>query len=188
MQNLPDAVRHQPIPEQPLAIIELAAAVSLQKIQMMFAYTNPPPENLMTQLREYLQADYFDFWFDPKTWENTALYEALGVRFFKKYQPISGDYICNAIRRQLPAPRPRTAEDLEEIAKDTRVFEAPHVLGLLMLAAVAAIQVARGDLSYAAFTTAINALVSLYPIMVQRYNRLRAEDLQEKRQNKYQEH
>lgn len=117
-----------------------------------------------------------DAWFDPKSFESQDAYEKIGVRTFKKFMPTSGDYVYRYVWKKIGAPdwvKPGDIESLKRMQVFTRVYETIHVSFLAIGAGVMVSQLSEGNMNAAAFTAAISTLINVYPIMVQRYNRLR---------------
>jgi hypothetical protein len=119
-----------------------------------------------------------DFWFQPKRFETTRLYQALGARLLKRYVPTGGDLVMRRLRRRYPqahliGPAP---EALRRFERWTRLAEAIHLAGFAAFAALTAQQAAAGSLSPAGLTVAVslNLTLGLWPVVLQRYNRLRA--------------
>lgn len=114
-------------------------------------------------------------YFRPRGWEGGgALYERLGVRRIKEFY-FGGRYV-NALvsallgRRYRPFSGPGWPG---RWLRFTVVVEIGHTLiGVYMLATTAG-QVAVGDWWGAGRTTALNILVNGYPVLIQRYNRIR---------------
>jgi hypothetical protein len=116
-----------------------------------------------------------DLWFDPKSFENEEMYEKLGIRTFKKYIP-TGEVTSKLVWKLTHENAfigGSSERDLRNFEKFTRIYEAIHLSFLPIVAASIGISLSKGDLGSAAFTAAINILVNVYPILLQRYNRLR---------------
>ena len=111
-----------------------------------------------------------DLYFKPAFFEKTGrLYEALGVKHFRKYFPNGGSYW---IRKGQPCwIKGRKKDDLERFIKKTETIEAIHVLAGLPITAMSAMLLADKDYVAAGIFTLLNLAVNVYPIMSQRYNR-----------------
>jgi len=114
-------------------------------------------------------------WFDPKSFESEKTYERLGIKAFKKYLPTGDDALKLLWKssKENPFIRGSSETDLRQYEKFTRIYEGMHTAFLPMAAANIGMSLANGDLERATFVAGINILVNVYPIMLQRYNRLR---------------
>jgi glycosyl-4,4'-diaponeurosporenoate acyltransferase len=119
----------------------------------------------------------FDFWFQPKWFESERLYKRLGVLLIKRYVPTGGDLVMQRLRRHHPERRwvSPNLQSLCRYERRTRLNESMHVIGSSGVVALAAIKFASGSLTTAGLTAAIalNLIFGLWPIILQRYNRLR---------------
>jgi glycosyl-4,4'-diaponeurosporenoate acyltransferase len=103
-----------------------------------------------------------------------AIYKYLGVRLYKKYVPTSGDLITRArgIKRLKIEDFGRRGA-LEDHRRLTCVWERRHLISAVLLQSWAIF----GGLKFGAenfwISSAINVFVNLYPIMLQRFNRVR---------------
>jgi hypothetical protein len=114
-------------------------------------------------------------WFHPRAWEASGrAYEAVGVRWIKELY-FGGRYfnaLVGAVRRRRYRPFHGPGWPRRWL-RFTVVVEAGHLaIGLYMLG-TATDALLRGDPLSAARLSAINLLVNIYPVMVQRYNRAR---------------
>lgn len=120
-----------------------------------------------------------DHYFMPKSFESKGLYESLGVRTFKKYVP-TGDKAVKHFWSKVGFKSFMLNENynnrqdmLKAYERNTRIWETTH-LGLM--GAITANEVA--DDGYSSIRSvvgsiAVQVVVNVYPIMVQRYNRIR---------------
>ena len=109
-------------------------------------------------------------------WGNGMIYRLLGVPLFKRYVPTSGDLVCRwRGQRLLPAGGYSALKGLRRYEQRARVIEWRHLGGFLAMAA--GIQLTSSVLDSVTVTLlwVFNLLVNLYPILLQRYNRLRIE-------------
>lgn len=121
-----------------------------------------------------------DAWFDPKSFENPELYEKLGIKAFKKYLPTSGDLVMKLVYSRLAGlftDEKLTLIDgkkgLVDYEKCTRLYEAIHVAVLMSSSAKIFKAFENGRLSAILYVLISQALINIYPIMLQRYNRIR---------------
>jgi hypothetical protein len=123
-----------------------------------------------------LPAGYFGPW---EGWRSARLYEALGVRRFKRFTT-NGDLVNRWLRRQNPRHRVvRDAESATAWAVQARSAERHHLVFLLMGLASAGYALSIGWRVWAASLAATNLVFNVYPILLQRYNRLRIARLNE---------
>ena len=116
-----------------------------------------------------------DLWFDPKSFENEEIYEKLGIRTFKKYIPtgqVTSKLVWKLTHKNAFIEG-SSEQDLRNFERFTRIYETIHLSFLPIAAASIDISLSKGDLGSAAFTAGINTLVNVYPVLLQRYNRLR---------------
>lgn len=112
-------------------------------------------------------------WIEPKPFESTTLYEKLGVRVYKKYVPTSGDWVRAHITHQ-PSSYSSDPEELRKYEIYTRYFEGAHIaMAALLIPSLALLSPDNNLGSKAAILIIYNVLANLYPVMVQRYNRMR---------------
>ena len=113
-----------------------------------------------------------DHYFNPKGFERDGkFYERLGIRWFKRHLPYTGDIIMR--KKGIKQIENSNYEALASVESITRVVEQGHWgVGLLFIAATAFAAYEQA-LPIVVFTTGANILINLYPIMLQRYNRSR---------------
>ncbi len=119
----------------------------------------------------------FDVWFRPKSFESERLYERLGALLIKRYVPTGGDLVMHRLRRDHPDWRwiTPTFESLRRYERRTRLNESIHIIGFIGFGLLTAEKFASGSLGVIGFTIAmsLNLLFGLWPVVLQRYNRLR---------------
>lgn len=116
-------------------------------------------------------------YFKPKTFEfyrNQPIYDFIGIKLYKKYLPTTGD-IARKYRNivQIKPSKSNRITELYNYEKQTRNYELRHIIA--MAGFVALIFIIDKKLSFydAAFLTVLNLYINLYPIFLQRYNRIR---------------
>src|SRR6266511_1319058 len=122
--------------------------------------------------------DFLDVWFRPKQFETEHLYERLGALLLKRYVPTGGDLVMQLVRRRYPQFSlfdPASPESLRRLERGTRVAEAVHLVGFVGFSAPAVRRFSDGSLSRAGLGAALvmNLTFGLWPVVLQRYNRLR---------------
>ena len=117
------------------------------------------------------------YYFKPKKIEycrDQTIYDFVGIRVYKKYLPFTGDLARKW--RKIIQIQPRRSERISELYKyerETRKNEFRHILATILC--VALIFVADKKLNFLdiLILTALNLCVNIYPIFLQRYNRIR---------------
>ena len=115
-------------------------------------------------------------WFNPKSFESPEAYEKLGIRTIKKYLPTSGDLIRRVVWKRFGDEAWVKHGDIQSLKNQerfTRVFEGVHLAAVGVFSTATGFLLAQGDIKGTVAATAINAIYNAYPIMLQRYNRLR---------------
>lgn len=107
--------------------------------------------------------------------EKGKIYEQIGARVYKKWVPTSGEVITRlrGINRLKIAETGSRRKALENHEKITQKWEWRHLISAIFLAlwGIGAGTVLGVEHFYTSFI--INLFVNLYPIIVQRYNRVR---------------
>lgn len=124
-----------------------------------------------------LWSTFWRWYFEPKTFERRGegrVYEWLGIKFFKRYLPTSGDLVSRArgVRRIAP-PGPDLYASLLRHDRQTRAWEGRHIFGALSMLAVSWWSMAVYHKGSWPALIAANLLLNGCPIMLQRYNRVR---------------
>lgn len=120
-----------------------------------------------------------DFYFTPKDFESSGeLYEALGIRYFKKYLP-TGDMRGGTFGYK--RFRDLSIEQLVRYEKWTRLYETVHLTGFSVMTTYTVLDLANKNYWVAAITATLNIMVNIYPLMLQRYNRSRVNNILEKK-------
>ncbi|WP_460834760.1 glycosyl-4,4'-diaponeurosporenoate acyltransferase CrtO family protein [Lysobacter humi (ex Lee et al. 2017)] len=119
------------------------------------------------------------WYFPPRPFESGRLYPLLGVRLFKKYLPTSGDLVSRRRRikhiKVLESGGRQAA--LDRFQHQSQKWEFGHLVSAVLLQAWAVV----GGLFVSPVQfwacTGINLVVNIYPVMLQRYNRVRMASL-----------
>jgi hypothetical protein len=132
----------------------------------------------MTLLRAF-----WNRYFEPKPFEirgEGQIYRSIGIRLFKRYLPTSGDLVSRwRGQRRIPTYNVDIAADLVRYEKVTRSYEARHIFGatsMLLLSWWSITFHGKGDWFVLIMA---NILINGYPIMLQRYNRVRLRSILE---------
>lgn len=111
------------------------------------------------------------------------LYELLGVRLWKKYQPASGELVTRRKRRKagLPeTPVPLNIQDIERAILTTRLNENMHLPLLIIGIIMATVAFLNGKISAGALAATWATLGEFYPVITMRHTRLRLIRIAEK--------
>lgn len=117
-----------------------------------------------------------DAWFDPKSFEqHPGFYERFGIRKFKRFVPTSGDLVNKLVWKKFGEDDSvkLNLASLKDAEKFTRYAETIHMVYFGVMNAMAGQYFAQGELSMASVTAVLNVLGNVYPVMLQRYNRIR---------------
>ena len=121
--------------------------------------------------------DFFDFWFRPKPFESERFYERLGALVIKRYVPTGGDLVMRRLRRNHPGRRwvNSSLQSLRRYERRTRLNEFSHLIGFVGFTVLIGSKFASGSLPVLGiiFALALNLIFGLWPVALQRYNRLR---------------
>ena len=115
-----------------------------------------------------------DSYFRPRAFELSGrLYEAAGVHRFGRFM-MHGDYMNRRIRRIIPGYRFVGGRDsLHRVETHTRESERGHLVWLLSGVPPTIYAMVSGWLKFAAYFVAVNIILNIYPILLQRYTRAR---------------
>lgn len=108
-----------------------------------------------------------------------AIYARLGARFYKKWVPTSGEVITRfrGIDRLKIVQTGSRRLALENHEKLTRIWEWRHLISAILLSIWAIGAGAYIGVEHFYTSIVINVIVNIYPITVQRYNRVRINHL-----------
>jgi hypothetical protein len=111
----------------------------------------------------------FDEYFELRAWERSGrLYDVLGVPVFRslvRRGPLS--LFNHAL------PEAWHSGDPERIEHEARTAEVGHAVAFLFVLALALVALARGELRQAAWLAVLDIPTNLYPVLLQRYHRVR---------------
>jgi hypothetical protein len=118
-----------------------------------------------------------DAYFKPKKFElyrNKTIYEFVGIKVYKKYLPTTGDIVRkwrNIV--QIRPDRSKRISELYRYERQTRTYEIRHIIGTIVFVALVFVVDKKLNLFDMAFLTVLNLYVNIYPIILQRHNRIR---------------
>ena len=109
-----------------------------------------------------------------ESFRGRSIYELIGISFYKKYLPTSGDLVRKWHNKQQLNPRNSTLNtELLHIEKQTRKFEFRHLVGFLFFILMIFLIDKTLSVIDLVFLTFLNLYVNIYPIFLQRHNRIR---------------
>jgi glycosyl-4,4'-diaponeurosporenoate acyltransferase len=116
-------------------------------------------------------------YFEPNRLElsgERSIYELLGVRFFKRYL-LPTELLVNRSRggRAMQGGQDVLKVELKRLEWETKRNEVIHLLALLLITCILLVKSPQLSVMQVLLIVAINLYVNVYPIFVQRYNRLR---------------
>ena len=118
-------------------------------------------------------------YFKPKKFEyyrNRTIYDYIGVKFYKKYLPTTGDLVSRKKGiKQIDLTNSDRYEELYRYEKKTRNYEWRHIIGAILFVAIRFLFDSELRLTLLDFTILpiMNLYINIYPIFLQRYNRIR---------------
>ncbi len=142
-----------------------------------FDFHTPPPRPML--LAFAVLACVLPFvlptpFFRLRAFERARLYRGLGLHAFRYLAP-DGDWVTRRVRRLDPTYRVlRNRADLREHIARTYANERWHLAFLLAGLLTAGFAVTSGQNGWAALLTVTNVAFNLYPVLHQRYKRVRA--------------
>jgi hypothetical protein len=114
-------------------------------------------------------------YYHTKSFERTGqVYERFGIRLFKKLVrrgPLS------IFSPTLRFPKEKTISALQGLLNEMRKAETSHALIFVLMLSVVGYGLLKGWLDAVVWTLLFNILVNGYPIMLQRYNRIKLQEL-----------
>jgi len=119
-----------------------------------------------------------EWYFQPRPFElkrRGKIYVEIGARIYKKWVPTSGEVITRlrGINRLKIVDTGNRRQALENYEKLTRKWEWRHLISALLLQSWAIVAGFYFGIEHFYTSSVINLFVNLYPISVQRYNRVR---------------
>ena len=124
--------------------------------------------NFRKQLLSYFKPKTFEFYRDR------TIYELIGIKIYKKYLPTTGDIVRQ--KRKIIQIKIATADKINELYKyerQTRNYEWRHLIGALIFILLALLIERKFTIYDWVFLTVLNLCINIYPIFLQRYNRIR---------------
>ncbi len=147
-------------------------------VEQETSFDEPKPEGPSLWQKVIDAADHLqDMYFRPKEFEKDGkIYEKLGVKTYKKFLPTFGDYVNRFNRKVLKINAKFVEKSMGSLRGYeflTRVYETAHISGFVFFNYAAIHHFSEGDTKQGVIDIAMNVLINVYPMMVQRYNRVR---------------
>lgn len=117
---------------------------------------------------EYFKPKYFE------TYNQKPIYEYLGIKHFKKYLITDGDLVRKWRNvKQINLNRNSRILELQKAEKETRKYEIIHLIFILVTLLIVVFKYDQLSVLQWILIIAINLYANVYPIFLQRYNRIR---------------
>jgi hypothetical protein len=116
-------------------------------------------------------------YFKPKkieSYRNQTIYEFFGIKLYKKYLPMTGD-IARKRRNiiQIKLNKSERINELYRYERQTRNNELLHIITTIGCIGLIFINDKKLSSLDIVFLTALNLYINIYPIFLQRHNRIR---------------
>ena len=116
-------------------------------------------------------------YFKPKKFEffrDKPFYELIGIKTYKKYLPTTGDIVRKRRKiTQIKISRTDKITELIKYEKKTRNYEWRHIIGAIVFILLTFILDRKLTFFDWVFLPTLNLYINIYPIFLQRYNRIR---------------
>ncbi|GET33718.1 hypothetical protein PbJCM13498_25810 [Prolixibacter bellariivorans] len=118
-------------------------------------------------------------YFRPKKFEyyrDKTIYDLIGIKIYKKYLPTTGDIVRRKRKiKQINLEDSNRYEELYRYERKTRNYEWRHIIGAFLFIAFRFLFDSNLRLTVmdVTFLPAMNLYINIYPIFLQRYNRIR---------------
>lgn len=126
----------------------------------------------MTFIKKFAHA-----YFQPKPFERYgegSIYEWIGIKTFKKYLPTTGDIVRRWRNiRQIKLNGAGKAQELYAYEQQTRKYEWRHIIGCIVFILLAFMIERTFTWLDWVILIALNLSINVFPILLQRHNRIR---------------
>ncbi len=116
-------------------------------------------------------------YFSPKTFEfyrDRTIYDLIGIKIFKKYLPTTGDIVRQKRKiTQIKISNTGKINELYKYERKTRNYEWRHVIGAIIFIGLTLMLYRKLTICDWIFLPILNLYINIYPIFLQRYNRIR---------------
>ena len=114
-----------------------------------------------------------------------TIYDYLGIKIFKKYLITDGDIVRKRRNiKQLHLQEDGRLVALEKAERQTRKFELIHLIFLAITILIIVLNYSNLSIQQWVMINLINLYANIYPIFLQRYNRIRIMRVLEKQEQK----
>lgn len=116
-------------------------------------------------------------YFRPKAFEfyrDSTVYHLIGIKFYKKYLPTTGDLVRRWRKiKQIDVAKTNMIQELYRYERKTRTYEWRHLIGAVVFVVLIFFIGRKLTIYDWIFLPILNLLINIYPIFLQRYNRIR---------------
>jgi len=166
-----------------LVVATVAAALLIIWLLDAFGFSSPVSALLVNWLAMSWvaivgQAVHFSFparYYDIQAFERTGrVYERLGIRLFKtlvRRGPLA------VFSPTLRFPKEKTIPALQQLDHEMRQAETGHVFIFVAMLLFSGYALLQGQLGAVGWMLVFNVMINGYPIMLQRYNRIKLQEL-----------
>lgn len=124
--------------------------------------------NLKCQISLYFKPKKIEYFRDK------TIYDLIGIKLYKKYLPTTGDIMRQ--KRKITQIRMSDSGKIHALytyERKTRNYEWRHILGTIVFVILIVMTEKNLTIFDWIFLTLLNLYVNIYPIFLQRYNRIR---------------
>ena len=116
-------------------------------------------------------------YFKPKRFElfrQKTIYDLIGIKTYKKFLPTTGDLMRRWRKiKQIDLSQSDKVTQLHQYEKQTRTYEWRHIIGAILFVLLTMMLERELTLFDWIFLPLLNLYINIYPIFLQRYNRIR---------------
>lgn len=124
--------------------------------------------NLRQQILLYFKPKKFEFY------RGRTIYELIGIKIYKKYLPTTGDLVRQRRKiTQIKISKSNKIDELYKYERKTRSYEWRHIIGAIIFILLIIIFDGKLTVFDWIFLSFLNLYINIYPIFLQRYNRIR---------------
>lgn len=124
-----------------------------------------------------IDSQLFKAYFKPRKFEysgRSSIYKHIGISLFKKYLPTSGDLVYRYWgKKHLEFKSNKKYQNLLKFEMQTRRWEFRHLIGMIGFLVIAGAIDNPYKLSDYILVSLLFLLINVYPIVLQRHNRMR---------------
>ncbi|MEI6138159.1 MAG: hypothetical protein WCP85_02790 [Mariniphaga sp.] len=116
-------------------------------------------------------------YFRPKAFEfygDSTIYDLIGIKVYKKYLPTTGDLVRRWRKiNQIEIGKTNQIRELYRYERKTRTYEWRHLIGVVVFVVLIFFIERKLTIYDWIFLPILNLVINIYPIFLQRYNRIR---------------